>query len=335
MLMGEPGWLDDLARLKSRIGVLTFEPSISFDSKDNPRITEDHGAPRFHPVMMSEFAVNVMLMQATDAPSAVLLAMMKLLSFAGRRDRVHGVTVEGRQKVVDPAHVRTDLDHGRSHVTLVPTRCIAPPDFTLDRLVDAMNPDRPMMEHLMRHGALNGWPDDAQRLFDLICDRPEWTLEQAATGLAQLKQLGLVVMPEADVPVVHPAHFAQMPAGMVSSAAQTMDTHRDKKDLLNDDGTIDGTKIANAPEPGTTQGSKRKKARRLSKNQRLQRRVEDRNEQIAEMEISHSLELAAKDERIAELEAELSIHAGISAATFDVPDGVSIDGSKQGKRSRR
>ncbi len=312
-IIGEPGWLDYLAELNPRIGVLSFEPYISFDSDGNPYVIEDHGPPRYHPVMMSEFAVNVMLLQTADAPTAVMLAMLKLLSFAGRRDRVHGVTIDNKEKFVDPAHVRADIDHGRNHVTLVPTRCISPPDFTLDRLIDAMNPDRPTMEDLMRRGALNGWPDDAQRQFDLLCDRPEWTHEQAAAGLAQLVQLGLVVLPESDVPVVHPAHFGQMPAGMVSSVAQTMDSHAERSTLLGDDGTIDGTKIKNAPEPGTTQGSKRKKPRSLSKNQRLQRRVEERDLRIATLIADNE----AKNARIAELELMLiEVAPDIDSARF-------------------
>ncbi len=323
-LIGEPGWLNHLADLNLRIGVLTFEPNVSFDTNGNPTIIEDHGPPRFHPVMLSEFGLNVQLMLTADAVAAAMLAMVKLLSFAGRRDRQHGVTVEEGQKTVDPLHVRSDIDHRRNHVTLVPTRCIAPPDFTLDRLVDAMNPDRPTMEQLMRHTALNGWPFDAQAMFDRLCDRPEWTRDDAAAGLAQAVQLGLIVMPEADVPVLHPAHFGQMPAGMVSSAAQTMEAHSDRPTLLNADGTIDGTRITNAPEPGTSQGSKRRKTRALSKNQRLQRRIDERDERIAELE-----------QGIAELRAELAMRDGIAATAADLPDDGSVLAATADKGMKR
>jgi hypothetical protein len=305
-LIGEPGWLNHLAELSPRIGVLTFEPSLRIDEGGKVHISEDFGAPRYHPVMLSEFALNVALLQIKDAAVAALLGMLKLLSFAGLRERIHGVTVEDGKKVIDPVHVRNDQDHNRNHVTLVPTRCIAPPDFTLDRLVDAMNPDRPTMEQLMRHAALNGWPVEAQQQFDVMCDRPEWTREQAEAGLAQLTQLGLVVMPERDVPVMHPAHFGQMPAGMVSSVAMTMDAHDTRSDLVIDDGTIDGIRIANALEPGTTQGSKRKKSRSMSKNQRLRRANAEKEQRIAALEADN----ATKDARIAELERALQFEHG-------------------------
>ncbi len=331
-LIGEPGWLIHVAGLNQRVGVLTFEPFVSFDGRGNPQVTEDFGAPRFHPVMMSEFGVNVMLLQTTDAVAAVMLAMVKLLSFAGRRDRVHGVTIDNKEKFVDPAHVRTDIGHGRNHVTLVPTRCITPPDFTLDKLVDAMNPDRPMMEQLMRDGALNGWTGDAQRLFDEIGNRPEWAHEQAEAGLAQLVQLGLIALPESDVPVVHPAHFGQMPAGMVSSVAQTMDSHAERSTLLDDDGTIDGTKIKNAQEPGTTQGSKRKKPRSLSKNQRLQRRVEERDLRIATLIADNE----AKNARIAELELMLiEVAPDIDSARFSDIELEALPAREQREKLQR
>jgi hypothetical protein len=44
-LIGEPGWPDHLAALRTRIDVLTLEPSISFDADGQPHIAEDFGAP--------------------------------------------------------------------------------------------------------------------------------------------------------------------------------------------------------------------------------------------------------------------------------------------------
>ncbi|WP_108835716.1 hypothetical protein [Tateyamaria sp. Alg231-49] len=284
LLIGEPGWIEYLAHLNSRIGVLTFEPSVRFDSAGNAKVTEEFGSPRYHPVTVSEFAINIQLLFSTDAVGAVLLGMTKLLSFAGQRERKHGVSFVSGQKVLDAQHVRADLEHQRNHVTLVPTRCIAPPDFTLDRLVGAMNPDMPTMEQLMRQDALNGWSDEAQRIFSQVFERAEWTRVQAKEGLEKAVNLGLILFAESDVSVMHPAHFGQMPAGMVSSVALTMDAHRAGNSLLNDDGTIDGTRIANATEPGTTQGSKRKKTQSLSHNQRLRKQLKNRDEHIAALE---------------------------------------------------
>jgi hypothetical protein len=44
-LIGEPGWPDHLAALRTRIDVLTLEPSISIDADGQPHIAEDFGAP--------------------------------------------------------------------------------------------------------------------------------------------------------------------------------------------------------------------------------------------------------------------------------------------------